>query len=162
MASVELKDVSKVFGQGTTNELFALTHVDLSVPDNELLILLGPSGCGKTTLLRLVAGLEQPTAGKVLIGGTVMNEVRPEDRNVAMVFQKDALYPHMTVAENMAFGLEMRGLSTADIETRLRDVAGAFGLAGLLGRAPGTLSGGQRQRVALARAAVRRPKVFLL
>jgi multiple sugar transport system ATP-binding protein len=162
MAKVDVKDISKVFDPGTAQEIYALTHVDLAVADKELLVLLGPSGCGKTTLLRLIAGLEQPTAGAIYIGGTAMKEVRPEDRDVAMVFQRDALYPHMTVAENMAFGLEMRGVSKPDVESRINGVAGALGLAALLNRYPATLSGGQRQRVALARAAVRRPKVFLL
>ena len=162
MASVELKDVSKVFHPGTPREVYALTHLDLTIADKELLVLVGPSGCGKTTTLRLIAGLDQPTAGTILIGGTSMNDVRPEDRDVAMVFQRDALYPHMTAFENMAFGLELRGLEKAAVELRIKETAAALGLGGVLNRYPRELSGGQRQRVALGRAVVRRPKVFLL
>jgi multiple sugar transport system ATP-binding protein len=163
MASVELKNVSKVFQPKKNGEdIYAVTNLHLTIADKELLVLLGPSGCGKTTTLRLIAGLEQLTTGTISIGGIVMNEVRPEERDVAMVFQRDALYPHMTVFENVAFGLKLRRVPKAEVETRVRSMANALGIGSLLDRHPRALSGGQRQRVALARALVRNPKVLLL
>jgi multiple sugar transport system ATP-binding protein len=162
MASLELKNVSKVFRSKKDGEVYAVTNLDLAVAEKELLVLLGPSGCGKTTTLRLIAGLDELTAGTISMGGVVVNEVRPKDRDVAMIFQRDALYPHMTAFENMAFGLKLRGVAKADVETRVRALAATLGIAPLLDRRPGTMSGGQRQRVALGRALVRNPKVLLL
>jgi multiple sugar transport system ATP-binding protein len=162
MASVELKKVSKVFRQKSGAEIYALNDLSLIVADKELVVLVGPSGCGKTTTLRLIAGLEEPSAGAISIGNIVMNEVRPQDRDVAMVFQRDALYPHMTVFENMAFGLELRQVAKAEIETRVKSAASTLGIPSLLDRHPRDLSGGQRQRAALGRAVVRNPKVLLL
>ncbi len=138
-----------------------MAAVDLEVRPGELMVLVGPSGCGKSTLLRLVAGLEEPTAGEVWIGGRCVDDVAPGDRDVAMVFQSYALYPHMTVAQNLGFGLRVRGVRRGEIEVRVGEAAGALGLSGLLSRRPGQLSGGQRQRVALGRAMVRDPGVFL-
>ncbi len=153
---VVLRGVEKRFGEVT-----AVAAVDLEVRAGELLVLVGPSGCGKSTLLRLVAGLEEPDAGEVWIGGRPVDDVAPGDRDVAMVFQSYALYPHMTVAQNLGFGLRVRGAGRAEIEERVGRAAEALGLAELLGRRPGQLSGGQRQRVALGRAMVRDPGVFL-
>jgi len=135
--------------------------MDLSVADGELLAVVGPSGCGKTTTLRLIAGLETPDTGTIRIGDRSVNTVAPKDRDVAMVFQHYALYPHMTVCKNMAFGLKMRGYRRDDIDRRVRSVAETLGIAGLLDRKPAALSAGQRQRVALGRAIVREPQVFL-
>jgi multiple sugar transport system ATP-binding protein len=162
MASVELKNVSKVFRPKKAEEIYAVTNLDLAIADKELVVLVGPSGCGKTTTLRLIAGLEEATSGTVSIGGVVMNEVLAQDRDVAMVFQRDTLYPHMTVFENMAFGLELRHVSKAEIETRIKSLANILGVTPLLHRHPRDLSGGQRQRVALGRALVRNPKVLML
>ena len=162
MAAVELKNVSKVFQPKKGEELYAVANLNLKVADKELLVLVGPSGCGKTTTLRLVAGLEELSAGTISIGEVVMNDVLPQDRDVAMVFQRDALYPHMTVFENMAFGLRIRGITTAVTETMVKTTAGTLGLTPFLNRHPRDLSGGQRQRAALGRALVRNPKVFLL
>ncbi|MBI5478422.1 MAG: sn-glycerol-3-phosphate ABC transporter ATP-binding protein UgpC [Deltaproteobacteria bacterium] len=135
--------------------------ISLTIPDQEFVVLVGPSGCGKSTTLRMVAGLEDPTAGEILIGGRVVNDVAPKDRDIAMVFQSYALYPHLTVRENLAFGLKMRKLPKPQIEERVAEVARLLGLEGLLDRKPKALSGGQRQRVAMGRAIVRRPQVFL-
>ena len=154
--AVELKGVEKRFGEVT-----AVAAVDLDVRAGELLVLVGPSGCGKSTLLRLIAGLEEPEAGEIWIGGRCVDDVAPGERDVAMVFQSYALYPHMTVAGNLGFGLRVRGVDRTRIETRTREVADALGLAGLLSRRPGQLSGGQQQRVALGRAMMRDPSVFL-
>jgi len=162
MASVELKNVSKIFRPQKGEEIYAVANLNLTVADNELVVLVGPSGCGKTTTLRLIAGLEELSSGTVSIGGIVMNEVLAQDRDVAMVFQRDALYPHMTVFENMAFGLRLRHVTKIEIETRVKSSASALGIISLLDRHPRDLSGGQRQRVALGRALVRNPKVFLL
>jgi multiple sugar transport system ATP-binding protein len=139
----------------------AVDNLTLDIADRELAVLVGPSGCGKTTTLRLLAGLEVVSAGRIRIGGRVMENVPPKDRNIAMVFQHDALYPHMTVFRNMAFGLKMRRLSRTETTARVREAARLLGLEHLLERKPAALSGGERQRVALGRAIVRRPRVFL-
>ena len=153
---VSLRGVEKRFGDVT-----AVAALDLEIRPGELMVLVGPSGCGKTTLLRLIAGLEEPSAGEVWIGAGRVDDVAPGDRDVAMVFQSYALYPHMTVARNLGFGLQVRGAGRAEIEERVRRVAGVLGLGDLLTRRPGQLSGGQQQRVALGRAMVRDPGVFL-
>ena len=153
---VVLKGVEKQFGDVT-----AVAALDLEVRAGELMVLVGPSGCGKSTLLRLIAGLEEPTAGEVWIGGRCVDEVAPGDRDVAMVFQSYALYPHMTVAQNLGFGLRVRGASREEIEERVGRTAELLGLKELLSRRPGQLSGGQQQRVALGRAMARDPGVFL-
>ena len=157
MASVTLRRLSKVFDGGTQ----ALHHVDLDVQDGELLVLLGPSGSGKTTALRCIAGLEQPTAGDVIIGDRVVTSLPPAERDVAMVFQQPALYPHLTVRENIAFPLELRGVAAAQVERRVAETADRVGLSAVLDRRPAQLSDGERQRAALARAIVRGPQVFL-
>ena len=157
MATVKLEGVDKVYPNGHV----AARELDLEVADGELLVLVGPSGCGKSTALRMVAGLETPTRGRVLIEDEDVTERPPQERDVAMVFQNYALYPHMTVRENLAFGLRMRGVREGERDERVRGVAEALGLAELLDRKPSQLSGGQRQRVALGRATVREPKVFL-
>ncbi|MDP9798983.1 multiple sugar transport system ATP-binding protein [Catenuloplanes nepalensis] len=158
MTTVALKDVTKVFPDGTV----AVDRVNLDVEDGEFLVLLGPSGCGKSTVLRMVAGLEDPSSGVVLLDGEVANEIPPRDRRIAMVFQDFALYPHMTVNENISFPLRLSGVEPAPRAERVADVAGALGIGELLGRRPGQLSGGQRQRVAMGRAIVRRPGLFLM
>ncbi|EKP95132.1 ABC transporter ATP-binding protein [Thermaerobacter subterraneus] len=157
MAEVRLVDVTKRFGSTV-----AVDRVSLDIADGEFLVLVGPSGCGKSTLLRLIAGLEDVTEGQVYIGDRVVNDVPPKDRDVAMVFQNYALYPHMTVYDNMAFGLRMRKVPRDEIDRRVRQAAETLGLTNLLKRRPAQLSGGQRQRVALGRAIVRDPKVFLM
>ena len=154
--AVSLRGVEKRFGDVT-----AVAAVDLEVHPGELMVLVGPSGCGKSTLLRLIAGLEEATAGEVWIGERCVDDIAPGDRDVAMVFQSYALYPHMTVAQNLGFGLKVRGASREDIGRRVGETAALLDLAGLLSRRPGQLSGGQRQRVALGRAMVRDPGVFL-
>ena len=156
MAEVILRDVCKSFGR-----VAAVRHVDLQLRDREFVVFVGPSGCGKSTLLRLIAGLEDVTSGEILIDGELVNDRRPKDRGIAMVFQSYALYPHMNVYENMAFGLELSKHSRADIDLRVRRAAETLELAPLLARLPRELSGGQRQRVAIGRAIVREPKVFL-
>ena len=156
-SSVELEGVSKAFGEVT-----ALDEVTLDARPGEFLVLLGPSGCGKSTVLRLIAGLEAPTAGTIRIGGAAMNRVVTKDRDVAMVFQSYALYPHLSVRKNIEFPLRSRGVSRDDIKDIVPRVAESLQLTPFLGRKPAALSGGQRQRVALARALVRRPKVFLM
>jgi ABC-type sugar transport system ATPase subunit len=158
MSRVELEHVAKTFPDGTR----ALDDVTLAIEDGELLVLVGPSGCGKSTVLRLVAGLETPSAGTIRIDGRAVNDVAPRDRNVAMVFQDYALYPHMTVRENLAFPLRMRKLAPGAIEERVAWAAELLALGGLLDRQPRQLSGGQRQRVAMGRALVRNPSVSLL
>jgi multiple sugar transport system ATP-binding protein len=157
MSLVVFDNVSKFFG-----EVVALKDFSLEINDREFIVLLGPSGCGKSTALRIVAGLEEPTKGNILIGNQVMNGVEPKRRDVAMVFQNYALYPHMSVYDNIAFGLRMRGLSRQEIDRSVREAAQSLGLRELLRRKPGELSGGQRQRVALGRAIVRRPVVYLM
>jgi multiple sugar transport system ATP-binding protein len=156
MAEVDLEGLTKTFGA-----VVAINDLDLHVRDEELIVLVGPSGCGKTTTLRLIAGLEAPTAGRILIGGRVVGRMTPRDRNVAMVFQNYALYPHMNVYKNMAFGLRMRRVDSAEIDRRIRWAAEVLGIEPLLRRRPAQLSGGQRQRIALGRAIVRHPDVFL-
>ena len=158
MADVTLGRVTKVFPGGTV----AVDDLSLEVADGEFLILVGPSGCGKTTALRMVAGLERISAGEIRVGGTVVNDVPPKDRDIAMVFQNYALYPHMTVERNLAFALRQRRTPRAEIDRRVREVAEMLALTELLKRRPGQLSGGQRQRVAMGRALVREPKAFLL
>src|SRR5262249_247997 len=139
----------------------AVEDVSLTVADGEFMVLLGPSGCGKSTTLRMIAGLESMTSGSLAIDGRVVNDVAARDRDIAMVFQSYTLYPHMTVYENLAFGLRRRRIARAEIERRVAEAARILGLAGLLARKPYALSGGQRQRVAVGRAIVRDPKVFL-
>jgi len=158
MASLVLDNLTKRFGDGNT----ALDGVSLSVKDGESMVVVGPSGSGKTTLLRLIAGLDEPTAGRVLIDGRTVNGRPPEDRNIAMVFQHPAIYPHMTVSGNIGFPLKMRGIPKEKIAQLVRDVAEMLGISDLLKRMPSTLSGGQAQRVALAKSLVRRPAVCLL
>jgi multiple sugar transport system ATP-binding protein len=157
MASVALRGVSKRFGSVT-----AVSGVSLDVRDGEFMVLLGPSGCGKSTVLRMIAGLETPSDGSILIGERSVERLSPKDRDVAMVFQNYALYPHMSVYDNMAFGLKMRKTPRPEIDRRVRDAAELLGIAQLLQRKPRELSGGERQRVALARAIVREPQVFLM
>jgi len=156
MASVEVVGIRKSFGN-----LEVLHGVDVAIGDGEFIVLVGPSGCGKSTLLRMIAGLEEVSDGTIAIGGQVVNDVRPKDRDIAMVFQSYALYPHMTARENMAFGLRMRGASRQRIEEGVGGAVNILGLQALLERYPRQLSGGQRQRVAMGRAIVRQPKVFL-
>jgi ABC-type sugar transport system ATPase subunit len=158
MASVRLESVSKRYGNG----VLAVDAVSLEVAEGELLVLVGPSGCGKSTLLRLLAGLEAASAGRILIGDRVVNDLAPQERNVAMVFQDYALYPFLTVRRNLAFPLEMRRLDRTTVEARVQRVAAMLDLGALLDRLPRQLSGGQRQRVAMGRALVREPSVFLL
>jgi multiple sugar transport system ATP-binding protein len=156
VASVTFRGVEKRFG-----DVEVVRGVDLELADGELLVLLGASGCGKSTLLRMLAGLEAPTGGDILIGERRVNDVKPKERDVAMVFQSYALYPHMTVRQNMAFGLKVRGEDPAKIEVAVQEAAEMLGIEGLLDRKPKEMSGGQRQRVAMGRAIVRRPQVFL-
>ncbi len=158
MASVQLDGVRKIYDNGQV----AVADATFEAVDGELLVLVGPSGCGKSTLLRMIAGLEAFSAGTLSIGGRVVNDVAPKDRDIAMVFQSDALYPHMTVAENLAFGLKLHGASKEQVTTGVREAAAMLGLDAVLDRRPRALSGGQRQRVALGRALVREPAVFLL
>ena len=161
MAQVTLEKLSKVYPEKDGPGIEVVKKVSLEIADREFMVLVGPSGCGKSTTLRMIAGLEEISGGTVSIGGQVVNEVLPKDRDIAMVFQNYALYPHMTVYENMAFGLKLRKFPKADIDSRVHDAAAMLGLESLLGRRPKALSGGQRQRVALGRAIVRKPKVFL-
>src|SRR5215471_10672376 len=158
MATVETKALRKEF----TGHIVAVDGVNLSIHEGEFLVLLGPSGCGKTTLLRMIAGLERQTSGDILIGGRVVNELPPRARKIAMVFQSYALYPHLTVASNIAFPLKAQGAPKASIAGEVERAARMFGIERLLQRKPRQLSGGERQRVALARAMVRHPDVFLL
>src|SRR5471032_1677114 len=156
MANVILRSVTKKI-----NNHVIVTNFSLDVPDREFCVLVGPSGCGKSTTLRMIAGLEEITSGEVWIGNQLVNGVPPKDRDIAMVFQSYALYPHMTAYENMAFGLKLRGYKKKDIDNRVRESAEILNLTHLLERKPKVLSGGQRQRVAVGRAIVRKPKVFL-
>jgi multiple sugar transport system ATP-binding protein len=156
MARVLLRNLNKFY-----DDVQAVKNVDLEIRDKEFIVLVGPSGCGKTTTLRMVAGLESISSGQVLIGDTVVNDLAPMDRDIAMVFQNYALYPHMSVYDNMAFGLKMRKVARGDIRKRVQEAADILGIQDLLQRKPRQLSGGQRQRVALGRAIVRHPQVFL-
>jgi multiple sugar transport system ATP-binding protein len=158
MATVNLEKVSKVYPNG----LPAVSELDLDVAEGELMVLVGPSGSGKTTALRMVAGLEDITSGTLRMGGKAVNDLPPKDRNVAMVFQNYALYPHMTVAQNIGFALKLRKFPKAEINTKVREAAQLLGLSDYLNSKPGQLSGGQRQRVAMGRAIVREPSVFLM
>src|SRR5882672_450297 len=158
MAAIELNHVSKIFGDGNA----AVDDVSLTVADGDFMVLVGPSGCGKSTLLRMIAGLEDVSQGTVRIDGTDVTDLAPRHRDVAMVFQSYALYPHMTVRENMAYGLKVRRAPKTEIARRVREVATMLGLGELLERRPAQLSGGQRQRVAMGRAIVREPKAFLM
>ncbi|MEN0073340.1 MAG: ATP-binding cassette domain-containing protein [Paracraurococcus sp.] len=159
MATVQLEDVCKRYGGA--GALAAVQDVNLTVADGEFMVLLGPSGCGKSTTLRMIAGLESISSGRLAIDGRAMNTVPAKDRDIAMVFQSYALYPHMSVADNLSFGLKRRGTPKAEMERRVAQTAAMLGLSELLARRPAALSGGQRQRVALGRAIVREPKVFL-
>ena len=158
MAEVVLDDVGKVYPDGTN----AVSDLDLRIDDGEFMVFVGPSGCGKTTALRMVAGLEDITNGTIAIGDRVVNDVPSKDRDVAMVFQNYALYPHLKVYDNMAFGLQLRKIDKGEIDRRVRDAAKVLGLEELLDRKPKNLSGGQRQRVAMGRAIVREPQAFLM
>jgi len=160
MATVELRGVRKSYGSGKS-AVEVIHGIDCSVADGEFIVLVGPSGCGKSTLLRMVAGLEEISAGEIAIGSRVVNTLEPKDRDVAMVFQNYALYPHMSVRENMAYGLKIRGVARAEIAARVDRAAAMLELGAYLGRKPRELSGGQRQRVAMGRAIVRNPQVFL-
>src|SRR4051812_33777160 len=156
MATLQLDGLTKSFG-----DVPVLRSIDLALADGEMLVIVGASGCGKSTLLRLVAGLETATAGRIVIDGRDVTNVDPAARDIAMVFQNYALYPHMTVFDNMAYGLRIRGLSRSEIGTRVQEAAELLGIGPLLARRPRQLSGGQRQRVAMGRAIVRHPKLFL-
>ena len=157
MARVLLKNVTKMF-----DDVAAVKGINLVIKDKEFVVLVGPSGCGKTTTLRMIAGLEEVSQGEIYIGDRLINDVPPKDRNIAMVFQSYALYPHMKVYDNMAFGLRLRGVPKKEIDIRVREAGEILGLTDYLGRLPKQLSGGQRQRVALGRAIVRNPQVFLM
>ena len=157
MAEVTLRDLAKVY----PGNVKAVKNIDLSIKDREFMVLVGPSGCGKSTTLRMIAGLEEITEGDVSIGERIVNDVPPKDRDIAMVFQNYALYPHMTVYDNMAFGLKLRKFKKADIRKRVMDAASILGIEDFLERRPKQLSGGQRQRVAVGRAIVRKPEAFL-
>jgi sn-glycerol 3-phosphate transport system ATP-binding protein len=157
MANVALRNVKKAYPNGFE----AIKGIDFEVGDGQFCVLVGPSGCGKSTLLRMVAGLETITSGEIDIGGRVVNRVEPADRDIAMVFQNYALYPHMSVYNNMAYGLRNRGMAKGEIDTRVQEAARILELSSMLDRKPRQLSGGQRQRVAMGRAIVRQPKVFL-
>jgi multiple sugar transport system ATP-binding protein len=157
MAGVRLENVFKKFGNVT-----AVNDANLEIRDKEFLVLVGPSGCGKSTTLRMIAGLEEITSGKIYIGDTLVNDIPPKDRDIAMVFQNYALYPHMDVYNNMAFGLKLRKFPKDEIDRRVKEAARILGIENLLDRRPKALSGGQRQRVAVGRAIVREPKVFLM
>ncbi|MBO5948947.1 ATP-binding cassette domain-containing protein, partial [bacterium] len=157
MAQVELKNISKIYDKKTI-----INDISLTIKDKEFLVLVGSSGCGKSTILRMIAGLEEITSGEIFIDGNCVNNVQPKDRDIAFVFQNYALYPHMSVYENIAFPLKMRKMSKKDIDEKVKEAAQILDLTELLNRKPKQLSGGQRQRVALGRAIVRSPKVFLM
>lgn len=157
MAQIKLKDLSKVF----PGEVRAVDNLSLDIKDKEFIVLVGPSGCGKSTTLRLIAGLEVDSGGDIIIGDKRVNDIPPKDRDIAMVFQNYALYPHMTVYDNMAFGLKLKKYPKSEIDARVKEAASILGLEDLIDRRPKALSGGQRQRVAVGRAIVRKPKAFL-
>jgi multiple sugar transport system ATP-binding protein len=161
MAEVVISQLSKTYADKTEGTVTAVKGINLTVKDGEFVVLVGASGCGKSTTLRMIAGLEEISGGTVTIGGRIVNDVLPKDRDIAMVFQNYALYPHMTVFENMAFGLKLQKVPAAEIKRRVLEAAAQLGLEQLLERRPKALSGGQRQRVAVGRAIVRQPKVFL-
>src|SRR5919198_3649591 len=158
MAEVTFDQVSKVYGDGTT----AVSDLSLDIQDGEFMVLVGPSGCGKTTALRMVAGLEEISKGVLRIGERVVNHVPSRDRDIAMVFQSYALYPHLSVYENIAFGLRLQKVPKSEVDKRVKDAARILGLEQFLKRKPRALSGGQRQRVAMGRAIVRQPAAFLM
>src|SRR5690625_5293047 len=158
MAELKLKNIRKVYGKDGV----AVKDFNLHIKDKEFIVFVGPSGCGKSTTLRMIAGLEEITSGELYIDDVLMNDVAPKDRDIAMVFQNYALYPHMDVYDNMAFGLKLRKFSKEEIKSRVENAVKILGLENLLDRKPKALSGGQRQRVALGRAIVRDPKVFLM
>ena len=158
MAAIEIEGVTKVYGNGFR----AVDDVDLAIGDGEFVVLVGPSGCGKSTLLRMIAGLEEVTQGAVRIGGVDVTDLAPRHRDIAMVFQSYALYPHMSVRDNLGYGLKVRRVGKGETRSRVDAVAGLLGLTDLLDRKPGQLSGGQRQRVAMGRAIVREPRAFLM
>src|SRR3981081_886441 len=156
MADVALRSVVKLF-----DEVEAVRSIDLDIPNNEFVVLVGPSGCGKSTTLRMIAGLEEVTSGDIYIGDQIVNDVPPKDRDIGMVFQNYALYPHMTVFENMSFGLRLKKFPKPEIKERVQVAARILDITELLDRRPKQISGGQRQRVAMGRPCVRNPKVFL-
>jgi multiple sugar transport system ATP-binding protein len=158
VAEIALENVSKIYADGTR----AVRELDLAIADGELMVFVGPSGCGKTSALRMIAGLEEISDGTIRIGDVLVNELPPKDRDVAMIFQNYALYPHMNAYDNMAFALKMRGLDKPEIDRRVRNAARVLGLDDVLAKKPRTLSGGQRQRVAMGRAIVREPRAFLM
>ncbi len=158
MAEITLEKLTKVYGDGTR----AVSELDLEIEDGEFIVLVGPSGCGKTSALRMVAGLEPITEGRVIIGGEVVNRLPPKDRDIAMIFQNYALYPHMSAFDNIAFGLKLRGMKKDGRRDRVERAARTLGLGDVLPKKPRTLSGGQRQRVAMGRAIVREPRAFLM
>jgi multiple sugar transport system ATP-binding protein len=158
MAKIELDGVTKVFG----SDVIAVDDVSLQIEDGEFMVLVGPSGCGKSTILRILAGLEDVTVGEVIIGDRQVTDLPPKERDIAMVFQNYALYPHMTVEQNLGFGLKLRKMPKDEIKTRVNDAAKILGLEPLMQRKPAALSGGQRQRVAMGRAMVREPIAFLM
>ncbi len=161
MATVVISNLEKVYSEAKGPGVKVVHGINLEIKDREFMVLVGPSGCGKSTTLRMVAGLEEISGGTISIDGTVVNNVLPKDRDIAMVFQNYALYPHMSVYENMAFGLKLRKFPKAEIDARVREASAMLGLDAYLDRKPKALSGGQRQRVAVGRAIVRKPKVFL-
>ena len=158
MAEIVLEDVTKRYDDGT----LAVNELSLEIQDAEFMVFVGPSGCGKTTALRMIAGLETISDGKLKIGDSVVNDMQPKDRDIAMVFQNYALYPHMTVRDNMAFGLKLAKTDKGEIDERVKDAAKVLGLDEYLDKKPRALSGGQRQRVAMGRAIVRKPQAFLM
>jgi ABC-type sugar transport systems, ATPase components len=158
MAKIVLQNVSKVFG----TDVIAVNDVSLEIGDGEFMVLVGPSGCGKSTILRMLAGLEELTSGELYIGDTQVTDLPPKDRDIAMVFQNYALYPHMTVEQNVGFGLKLHKTPKTELHQRVADVSKILGLESLMHRRPAELSGGQRQRVAMGRAMVREPRAFLM
>ena len=161
MAKVVIENLLKIFPEKNGPCVRAVNNLSLAIEDREFMVLVGPSGCGKSTTLRMIAGLEEITGGTIAIDGRTVNQVLPKDRDIAMVFQNYALYPHMSVYDNLAFGLKLRGFPKAEIAARVQEAAAMLGLEAYLERKPKALSGGQRQRVAVGRALVRKPKVFL-